>query len=99
MVVLNDTDNGICLTCNEHCCCYCSFTSEREKELQAKNTVLEDHVKELQERQEGNNSQLQKREKVFGEEKEYLSSEISTLTAMLNCSKGKSRFLLFIFLK
>ena len=56
------------------------------------NALLEDHVKELQERQEGNNSQLQKREKVFSEEKEYLSSEINTLTAMLNCSKGKTLF-------
>ena len=56
-------------------------------------------MKELQERQEGNNSQLQKREKVFGEAKEYLSNEISTLTAMLNCSKGKTSFSSVYFFK
>ena len=56
-------------------------------------------MKELQEKQEGNNSQLQKREKVFGEEKEYLSNEISTLSAMLHCSKGKTSLSSFIFLK
>ena len=56
-------------------------------------------MKELQETQEGNNSQLQKREKAFSEEEEYLSNEISTLTAMLHCSKGKRSFSSVYFFK
>ena len=63
--------------------------SERQEKLNVLNVSLKDHIKELEERLDEINNQVQGKEKVYAQEKENLLLEISALKNKLSSTSAE----------
>ena len=63
--------------------------SEIQEKLDVLNVSLKDHIKELEERLDETNNQLQGKEKVYAQEKENLLLEITALKNKLSSTSAE----------